>query len=138
MISKINEEYKLDYYRLGTKLNSNFSYLFNLEETLNKEYNLIYGYIENDKLLGFIHITTSFDEADIINIVVDDYYRKKGVGKKLIEYVIKRFNLKAINLEVRQSNDAINFYKKMGFKIIRTIANYYHNEDAYFMKKVIK
>lgn len=138
MISKISEEYKLDYYHLGSKLNDNFSYLFNLEETINKPYNYIYGYIENNKLIGFIHITSSFDEADIINIIVDDYYRKKGIGKKLIEYVIKRFKLKALNLEVRQSNPAVDFYKKMGFEIIRTISNYYRNEDAYFMKKVIK
>lgn len=137
MIGKVNEEYKDDYYHLGSKINDNFSHLFNLEQTLNKPYNYIYGYYENDKLLGFIHITLAIDEADIVNIVVDNYYRKKGIGKKLIEYTIKEHNLKALNLEVRQSNDAVNFYLKMGFKTLRTIPNYYHGEDAYFMKKVI-
>ena len=137
MIGKVNEEYKDDYYHLGSKINDNFSYLFNLEQTLNKPYNYIYGYYENDKLLGFIHITLAIDEADIVNIVVDNYYRKKGIGKKLIEYTIKKHNLKALNLEVRQSNDAVNFYLKMGFKTLRTIPNYYHGEDAYFMKRVI-
>ena len=137
MIDKISLDYENDYYHLGSKLNDNFTYLFNLEQTLNKPYNYIYGYFENNKLLGFIHIILTIDEADIVNIVVDDYYRKKGIGKKLVEYTIKKFNLKALNLEVRQSNDAVNFYQKMGFKIIRKIPNYYHNEDAYFMKKVI-
>ena len=137
MIDKISLDYENDYYHLGSKLNDNFTYLFNLEQTLNKPYNYIYGYFENNKLLGFIHIILTIDEADIVNIVVDDYYRKKGIGKKLVEYIIKKFNLKALNLEVRQSNDAVNFYQKMGFKIIRKIPNYYHNEDAYFMKKVI-
>ena len=137
MIGKISEEYKDDYYHLGSKISDNFSYLFNLEQTLNKPYNYIYGYYENDKLLGFIHITLAIDEADIVNIVVDNYYRKRGIGKKLIEYTIKKHNLKALNLEVRQSNDAVNFYLKMGFKTLRPIPNYYHGEDAYFMKKVI-
>ena len=137
MIDKISLDYENDYYHLGSKLNDNFTYLFNLEQTLNKPYNYIYGYFENNKLLGFIHIILTIDEADIVNIVVDDYYRKKGIGKKLVEYTIKKFNLKALNLEVRQSNEAVIFYQKMGFKIVRKIPNYYHNEDAYFMKKKI-
>ncbi len=137
MIDKISLDYENDYYHLGSKLNDNFTYLFNLEQTLNKPYNYIYGYFENKKLLGFIHIILTIDEADIVNIVVDDYYRKKGIGKKLVEYTIKKFNLKALNLEVRQSNEAVIFYQKMGFKIVRKIPNYYHNEDAYFMKKTI-
>ena len=137
MIDKISKEYENDYYHLGYKLNDNFSYLFNLEKTLNKPYNFIYGYYENNKLIGFIHIILTIDEADIVNIVVDDYYQHKGIGKKLIEYAIKKHQLKALNLEVRQSNDAVNFYLKLGFKIVRTMPNYYRNEDAYFMKKVI-
>lgn len=137
MIDKISLNHEKEYYHLGSKLNDNFTYLFNLEQTLNKPYNYIYGYFENNKLLGFIHIILTIDEADIVNIVVDDYYRKKGIGKKLVEYTIKKFNLKALNLEVRQSNEAVIFYQKMGFKIVRKIPNYYHNEDAYFMKKTI-
>ena len=137
MINKISNEYENDYYHLGSKLNDNFRYLFNLEQTIDKPFNYIYGYFENDKLLGFIHIVLTVDEADIINIVVDNYYRKNGIGKKLIEYTIKKHSLKGLNLEVRKSNDAINFYLKIGFKILRTIPNYYRDEDAYFMKKVI-
>lgn len=137
MIDKVSLEYSDEYYHLGSKLNSNFSYLFNLEETINKPYNYIYGYFENDKLIGFIHIILSIDEVDIINIIVDNYYQKRGIGKKLIEYTIKKHHLKALNLEVRESNDAVIFYQKMGFKIVRKIPKYYRNEDAYFMKKVI-
>lgn len=137
MIDKIRIEYEEEYNHLGYKLNENFSYLFNLEQTINKPYNFIYGYFLDNKLVGFIHIILTIDEADIVNIIVDDYYRNKGIGKKLIEEIIKRHNLKALNLEVRQSNEAVHFYEKMGFKILRTIPNYYHEEDAYFMKKVI-
>ena len=137
MIDKIDLEYKLDYERLGSKISSNFSYMFDLEKTKELPYNFIYGYFENDKLLGFIHIIITGDEADIANIVVDEYYRYKGIASKLIDYVTQRYELKALNLEVRQSNDAVNFYIKNGFKIIREIPNYYQGENAYFMKKVI-
>ena len=137
MINKIDLEYNLDYERLGSKLNSNFSYLFNLKELQEKPYNYVYGYFDNNKLVGFIHILLAIDEADIVNIIVDEYYRHKGIATKLIDYVIKRFNLKSLNLEVRESNDAVNFYLKNGFSIIRKIPKYYKDEDAYFMQKVI-
>lgn len=138
MIDKLSIENKIDYERLGFKISSNFSYMFDLEEVLNKPYNYLFGYFENDKLLGFIHITLSIDEADIVNIAVDEYERFKGIGTKLINYVIKRFNLHALNLEVRQSNEAVKFYLKNGFKILREIPNYYNDESAYFMKKEIE
>ena len=69
MIDKISLDYKLDYDRLGYKLNDNFSYLFDLESTINKPYNYIFGYFEDNKLLGFIHIVLTVDEADLINIL---------------------------------------------------------------------
>jgi len=137
MIDKLSLDYKLDYERLGSKISSNFAYMFDLEKTSNLPYNFIYGYFENDKLLGFIHIILTGNEADIANIVVDEYYRYKGIATKLIDYVTNRYELKEINLEVRESNDAVNFYLKNGFKIIREIPNYYKGENAYFMKKVI-
>ena len=86
MIDKLSLDYKLDYDRLGYKLNSNFSYLFDLEETINKPYNYVFGYFEDNKLLGFIHIVLTVDEADLINIVVDPLYQHKKIGTKLIYY----------------------------------------------------
>lgn len=137
MIDRVSLDFKTDYDRLGYKLNSNFAYLFNLKETLNKPYNYIYGYYEDNILVGFIHIILTSNEADIINIVVDDYYRKKGIGSKLIDYCLKKHDLKALNLEVKENNSAVDFYKKLGFKIVRKIPKYYHDQDALFMKKVI-
>ena len=41
-----------------------------------------------------------------------------------------------ILLEVRKSNtNAIEFYKHIGFNEIRTIKNYYDNEDAIVMER---
>ena len=137
MIDKVTDDYINDYYRLGYKLNTNFSYLFDLNEVLNKPYNEVYGYFLDNKLVGFIHILIMVDEADIINIIVDDYYRKKGIGSKLIDYCLKKYDLKALNLEVKENNSAIDFYQKLGFKTVRKIPNYYHDQDALFMKKII-
>ena len=92
----------------------------------------------DNKLSGFIHIQQSFDEADIINIITCKQYRNQHIATKLIDYCIEKHNLKALNLEVNINNPAVNFYLKNGFKIIRKIPKYYNNDDAYFMKRVIK
>lgn len=137
MIRLINKTDYVDYYELGKELNDNFNKLFNLDDILLKDYNKIYVFIDKSKVVGFIHIQVSFDEADIINIAVDKNYRCQHIGSELISYVITDNNLKCLNLEVRTKNPAVKFYEKEGFKIIRTISNYYDNDNAYFMKKVI-
>ena len=136
MIRDININDKDIYYKLGHELNADFSTLFDLDKELSNKYNKIYVYELNNKIIGFIHVLISFDSADIINIIIDSKYRKKGYAKELIDYTVNKNNLKELNIEVRKSNEAVNFYLKLGFKTIREIPNYYHNENAYFMKKV--
>ena len=71
MIQKIEFSDQDEYYNLGLELNKNFKQLFNLNELLSKDYNKIYTYKINNKLIGFIHLQVSFEEADIVNIIVD-------------------------------------------------------------------
>ena len=137
MIREINLNDITKYNELGQNLNHNFEKLFDLKKTLEHNYNKIYVYEDVD-ILGFIHIQISFDTADIINIVVDDKYQRKGIGTRLLDYAIKDNSLKEINIEVRTKSKAVIFYLNNNFKLIRTIPNYYSNDDAYFMKKVIK
>lgn len=137
MIREINLNDITKYNELGQNLNHNFEKLFDLKKTLEHNYNKIYVYEDVD-ILGFIHIQISFDSADIINIVVDEKKQGLGIGSHLLNYAIKENNLKEINIEVRTKSKAVDFYLKNKFKIIRTIPKYYENDDAYFMKKVIK
>ena len=124
---------------LGRLVNSNFIKLFDLASLIASEKDYVYGYYEDDLLLGFIHISKVYEVVDIVNIVVDINNRKKGIGKKLIDYVCNIFDdVDYIMLEVRSSNEsAINLYKKCGFEVINVRKKYYGNEDAIVMKKVI-
>ena len=137
MIHEVEELNKEDYYLLGKELNDNFIKMYNIDTVLMQNYNEIYGYFLDNKLIGFIHIIISFDEADIVNIIVNKDYRNLGIGSKLIDYCIEKHDLKALNLEVKENNPAVSFYEKKGFKIMRKIPNYYKDCDAYFMKKRI-
>lgn len=125
-------------YKLGAQLNINYAKLNKLDDIINDNNQKVYVYIINNNVVGFLHITISFDEADIIDIITSKEYRNHGIGNSLISYAIKDNNLKKINLEVRESNKiAIEFYQKMNFKKVRIIKKYYGSEDAFFMVKEI-
>ena len=125
-------------YKLGSQLNINYAKLNKLDDIINDNNQKVYVYIINNNVVGFLHITISFDEADIVDIITSEEYRNHGIGNSLISYAIKDNNLKKINLEVRESNKiAIEFYQKMNFKKVRIIKKYYGSEDAFFMVKEI-
>ena len=82
----------------------------------------IAGYIIFDGT-GHIHST-----------VVKKSYRRKGFGKMLFRYA-SRCAKKGLWLEVRSENRvAIEFYKKLGMKIVGKIPNYYVDDHALIMR----
>ena len=95
---------------------------------------------EYGKIIGFIIGVKTFEKsARILMLSVHSDYQKKGVGTKIVASFLeemKRLNIKNIELEVRVNNlNAINFYKKLNFKIMEKIKHFYPNgEDAYIMK----
>lgn len=96
--------------------------------------NNIIGYIGSWFLSDIIHITT---------LAVHPDYRRKGIGEKLMNYILdigEKEEYKTCVLEVRVSNEkAINLYKKLGFKVDKIKKEYYpdNKEDAYYMVKEI-
>ncbi|MDO8558845.1 MAG: GNAT family N-acetyltransferase [bacterium] len=73
-------------------------------------------------------------------IAVNPAYRDKGVGKSLIDHILKYFKESGVKEAVARSrfhNEAgCSFLKSFGFEIVKTIKNYYlDGEDAYLMIK---
>ncbi len=139
MINKVVLKDLERFNELGGLINSNFSKLFDLRALLASQYDVIYGYYENNNLIGFVHINKLYENMDIVNIVVDDNYRQKGIGTKLINYVLGLYDdLENVLLEVNDKNKAaISLYKKSGFEVINVRKNYYGEDDALIMKRVI-
>ena len=114
-------------------------------------YNILKGELENinskylvakidNKIVGFAGIIPVLDEADISNIVVHKKFRSQKIGSLLLQALINlslSLNLKALNLEVRESNiTAIKLYEKYGFKPYGLRKKYYNNTDnAILMRK---
>ena len=95
----------------------------------------------NDNLVGYIISKITYPETHILNLTVKKNFRKKGIGKALIELIISNARLRNsenIILEVRATNtDAQSLYKKLDFEVIGTRKDYYESkndrEDAYVL-----
>ncbi len=108
--------------------------------------NLLAKYIVAEvdgQVVGYGGIWLIIDEGHVTNIAVDEEYRGKGIGSKILEGLIqicRERNMTAMTLEVRKSNVvAQSLYRKYGFKEYGIRKGYYqdNNEDAIIMWKDI-
>ncbi len=97
----------------------------------------------NQNVVGYACLWIFLGELQIANIAVAPPFRKKGIGKKIMEKIISYAELnflKRITLDVRESNkEAINLYNKFGFKIIGKRKSYYRFpvEDSLILEKIL-
>jgi [ribosomal protein S18]-alanine N-acetyltransferase len=91
------------------------------------------------EIVGYAGFWQVVDELHLINIAVGPEYRRQGLGRHLLFYILcdgKRLGLKKATLEVRASNlVAQRLYEEAGFKNIAVRKNYYADnlEDAVIM-----
>lgn len=85
---------------------------------------LIDNYFRKDEILNAIYVFDDgvirgffqINKTEICKIYVDTFFQNKGVGSKLLEYAIRKFQ--ADNLWVLEKNTrAISFYVKHGFHL---------------------
>ncbi|MBE6810277.1 MAG: ribosomal-protein-alanine N-acetyltransferase [Ruminococcaceae bacterium] len=94
----------------------------------------------NDNIVGYMGLSKIAGEGYVTNVAVLPEYRRTGIGKKILEYVIdnSKNELEFISLEVRVSNHAaISLYEKFGFERVGLRKRFYENpqEDAIIMTK---
>ncbi|GAB1402176.1 hypothetical protein MASR1M68_10870 [Elusimicrobiota bacterium] len=94
--------------------------------------------IINNLIIGFIIYRIVLEEAEVLNIVIDNQFRGKSYGKQLLNYAVndmKEHNVKNIFLEVNERNIiAKNLYTNTGFVQYSTRQNYYGADSAVLMK----
>lgn len=98
-------------------------------------------YYEDDQLVGYLDYSFIYDRIEIDNFFVAESFRRKGIGKKILSYlVVIAINLHVVNitLEVRESNEvARELYKKFGFREVALRKFYYGDEDGILMEKQV-
>ena len=72
--------------------------------------------------MGMMVLMLLEDTAEIIGIAVSDNARRKGIGKQLIQCVMKSENLESV--KVQTDDDSIGFYRKCGFSDERIVVEY--------------
>ena len=91
----------------------------------------------DSRLAGFaVARHTAADEIEILNVAVDPPFRRRGIGRSLIQELIGK-NPGAVFLEVRQSNIAARkLYHSLGFEVAGVRPDYYSQpvESAIVMK----
>ena len=104
-----------------------------------KEGTKIFGLLIKNLVIGICVFQVVVDEAQINYFVVDQKFRKKGLGSYLMSYLIKKCeksNLKKLLLEVAQSNvSAERFYSSFDFSTVGIRKNYYKDGSHALLKE---
>lgn len=85
-------------------------------------------------------IITVLDEGQILNIATHPDYRRRGLGKKIMDRIVSdaaEAGITFITLEVRESNAAARgLYEKLGFYQVGVLKNYYDSprEDGLILR----
>lgn len=101
--------------------------------------NMLYLAEIDGKIVGYILVLIKRITPKLYSIGVKESYRGKKISQKLLEIISKELialDFKGLVLEVRTDNEiAIALYKKMGFKIVKTIKAFYRDGcNAYLME----
>ena len=104
---------------------------------INKKTNLAFGAFYNESLVSFIlgdlFNIEKISEYEILLLYVRKDFRKKGIGKKLLNTIEENNTcLNKIYLEVSKKNfEGVSFYKKMKFIEMYTRKNYFFVKNKY-------
>ncbi len=90
----------------------------------------------NADIVAYAVLWCILDQGELANIAVDETWRRRGIGTRLLDTVLVRARERGVEdlfLEVRQSNTAArDLYLRHGFVSIGMRRNYYDSprEDA--------
>ncbi len=140
MIS-IKQIYKTDI-DICYELDSNTISLWSKKQWANefkKEGTRIFGLLISNLLIGICVFQVVLDEAQINYFVVDQKFRKRGLGSYLMKYLIEKcekLNLRKLLLEVSQNNaSAEKFYSRFDFSTVGIRKNYYKDGSHALLKE---
>lgn len=92
------------------------------------------GTIINDRIVGIIGIKLNKNTAIIKHISILESFRKQGIARKLVQHIIDYFSLKELYAETDE--DAVGFYRSLGFKCKEADGKYGVRYQCQFNKKL--
>lgn len=120
--------------QLGRTLHSNYRFKIN-------EFTKCLVYVVDNYIVAFITYFIMYEKVEILDVAVKEEFKRKHIGSSLLNRVIEECNgmgCDTVSLEVRVTNEeAIAFYKSMGFREAAVRKSYYNGENALLMTKML-
>ena len=101
------------------------------DEAYRQATTLLIRSVDDGELIGFASTRAN---GYLLFLAVSPAYREMGFGRELVAAVADEHD--AVTCHARVSNeDALEFYDRMGFEIVRRVNRYYEDGgDAYFLR----
>lgn len=101
-------------YAVGSATDEKLSNI--LEQVYSQGDSKLYLFIDNDgSALGIIGFKGEAVSAEILHIAVDEHKRNCGIGRRMIDELLKFENPTELTAET--DHDAVGFYRRYGFEI---------------------
>ena len=109
-----------------------------LYEMNDNPFSFLFVEVQDGVIAGYLDYWIMYENAQLCNIGVRTSYKRRGIGRKLLNYCIEQAQIAGceyLSLEVRKSNTpAIRLYESAGFIDAAVRKNYYEDgEDARLM-----
>ena len=137
LISLTSEAYAVPY-MVGGIINSFHETLEKIKKDIGKRMKILVAEKDNN-LIGAVRFAP-IDEGKLKfgRLAVLPIYRRKGIGAKLINSVLKiaqEQNFKTVALDVMEEKELVPFYKKFGFKV-KSRKKHQNHHDVFMEKRI--
>ena len=99
-----------------------YDFKIQMQELLNDQSVRIYVCENRGKKTGMMVLKFSDSGAEIIGIAVPEKFRRRGIGRHLIQFAMESEDVKWI--EAQTDDDSVGFYRKCGFTEERIVVDY--------------
>ncbi|GJM31669.1 MAG: hypothetical protein DHS20C18_06700 [Saprospiraceae bacterium] len=104
-----------------------------------KSSNAFFGYWKNQELAGVIEISHDENATAINSLVVAPKFFRRGIARKLIEFVFSTYDSKLFVVETGVKNEpAIELYRKFDFKEVKQWNTEHGIKKIQFEKRINK
>lgn len=91
---------------------------------------LCFSIFYNDSQVGFARvITDTATFAYLCDVFIDDEHKGKGLGKWLVESILKHEQLQGLRRFILATKDAHGLYKQFGFEQLSNVDRWMHIHD---------
>jgi len=97
--------------------------------------NLCYGAYDGDELIGGVTGYLHEKSAWIGNLIIKSDFRGRGIGRKLLETILKALSTERRIIYLHSAMNATKFYEKLGFKAVTDVVRYRYEANEHCEKE---